>query len=143
MDSLPFDVLNTTGISLCCVDNTTMRETMQKCGITEVPTLLTKYFNRTQQQISGTEIYAWISAVADKMGYTENTASNDATVTDVTDVSVVTNTTTEEAPPQNEDTPDYSSESGGGIVARALNMQKSRDSELLANKKTLVDKKHD
>lgn len=133
MESLPFDILNTTGVSLCCVDNLDMRKTIEKCGVSEVPTLLTKYFNQIQQQIVGDEIYAWITAVADKMGYKEEPVGT-KTMLDVHDGKGP-------SAAEEEEEPIVPVSSGkGSVLAQALSMQKSRDIQMGDNKKMAMNK---
>ena len=116
IESLPFDLLSTTGMALCCADNTDMRKTMEACGVDCVPTMLTKYFNQDQQQLVGDEIYDWIKVLAKRMGYKEEEESDE-------NVSITQ--------PQPQPLP-----SEVGVMARAMNMQKARDVQMGINKKS-------
>lgn len=142
IETLPFDLFATTGLSLCSVDNEQVKKVVQKNGITHVPTLLTKYFNQTQQVIQGDDIYNWIAAIADKMGYKENDGTETKEVQnepdhDLGDTSDYVNNTDNNTP--STDPEDFSSKhvqlkQKGSVVAEALNMQKARDAEIGLNK---------
>ena len=126
VESLPFDLFSTTGMALCCVDNGDMRQTMERCGVTDVPTLLSKYFNHSQQQLVGTEIYDWIATLAARMGYREDSGSADAS-TEQVDI--------RQEEEQRVDEPVISQKSRGDVIALALSMQKSREAQMGLNKK--------
>lgn len=130
IDSLPFDLLSTTGLSLCCVDNVDMRNTIEKCGITDVPTLLSKYFDQNQQQLVGASIYDWIATIAQRMGYQEDGGiEKESTTADF-----------EQSEPERvatNDEPVVSDKSK--VLSLALSMQKTRDNEMGLAKKTRLE----
>lgn len=111
IESLPFDLMNTTGITPCCADNKTMRDTLAKVGVDSVPTLMTKYFNNAQQQVQGDNIYDWIAEIANIMGYA---GENNDTPADADKLGE----------------PDVEDDVKGSLLTQALSMQKSRESEL-------------
>ena len=124
IESLPFDMLSTTGLALCCVDNSEIRKTMERCEVHSVPTLLSKYFNQNQQQLVGDEIYDWIAELAQRMGYKEGIEQTAQVSEEVSDEL-----------PSSEPTAQK-----GNIVAQALSMQKSRDIQIGLNKNTDMNK---
>ena len=135
IESLPFDLMNTTGITPCCADNKTMRDSLLTIGVEVVPTLMTKYFNRSQQQIQGDDIYSWISAIADRMGYAENSSSGSENTTLIPPPE----TPVEEKEEEEEEEEDLQPKPKGigkkNLLTQALSMQKSRENETSSAKK--------
>ena len=137
IESLPFDLMNTTGITPCCADNRITRDILAKVGVEYVPTLMTKYFNNTQHQIQGDNIYNWIIEIANIMGYSENNnASLDqttlSTITDHTDHT--DHTERDEEPVIEEELRQKPKGIRGSLLTQALNMQKSRENEMSLKK---------
>lgn len=69
--SLPFDIIRSTGMTLLSVDNADIRKKIEEINVSVVPTLLIKYFDKTQQQLDGEDVYTWVSAVANASGYSD------------------------------------------------------------------------
>lgn len=129
IESLPFDILSTSGMALCCIDNIEIRRRIEICGVDSVPTLLTKYFDQKQQQLVGDEIYSWIAELAKRMGYKEDDYGKQLTI---------------ESPPMQqeivsenvEELPIVQTKQRGSVMAEAMNMQKARDIQMGMNKKS-------
>lgn len=125
IESLPFDLMNVTGITPCCADNKTMRNTLEKVGVEAVPTLMTKYFNNYQQQLQGDEVYNWISKIANIMGYAENGQTSSKQEEQLESV--------DEPEEENEES-QPKPRVGGSLLTQALSMQKSRENEMSTKK---------
>lgn len=135
IESLPFDLMNTTGITPCCADNKTMRDTLAKVGVETVPTLMTKYFNSAQQQLQGDDIYNWISEIANIMGYAENNKPEDQNGQTVPTSKSPDNQEPEITEEEAEEEPQQKPRGvGGSLLTQALSMQKSRENEMSSKK---------
>lgn len=136
LETLPFDLPAVAGMSLLCVDNPIIRKQILDFQIKSVPTILIKYFNQTQQQIEGGDIYIWIAEVADRMGYTSNTQVDiepQVQPPEKVAQSLVEPPTPSGAPIL--EAPQIKTEPVRGILAKALSMQKLRETEDVAQRK--------
>lgn len=125
IESLPFDVMNATGMTPCCADNKTMKDSLGKTGVSLVPSLLIKYFNNAQQQLQGDDIYQWIVELARTLGYTDSNNDNEA---------IMPTTVIPEVNKEEDDEIRTTKGVRGSMLTQALNMQKSREHDLTSKK---------
>jgi hypothetical protein len=65
--SLPFDLIQITGMTLLSVDSEEIRKMVSANGIKSVPSLLFQYFDDTKMILEGQDIYGFIDSVASSL----------------------------------------------------------------------------
>lgn len=72
IQSLPYDLVAVTGITLLCADSVSIRDKLTAQNITTVPCLIIHYFNGQSQTLENDDVYKFITSVSRSIGYTES-----------------------------------------------------------------------